>query len=147
MAITLLDWQEFGRDYAAMMGAPAQNLARDLIGLGLPVYLREQGGTTSHQFAIEAAPFGGGQTASKPLRKANLLACGIGLPIARVPGDLNGLRLGTPEIVRWGMKPEDMPQLASFIKRVLVDNEEPEKVGLEVTHFRSRFRNLHYVRT
>ena len=43
------------------------------------------------------------------LRQANILTCGIGLPIAPVEGDVNGLRIGTPEIVRWGMTPDDMP--------------------------------------
>ena len=68
--------------------------------------------TTSHQFAIEAAGFGGGQAAARRLRLANVLTCGIGLPIAEVDGDMNGLRFGTPEIVRWGMTEEDMPELA-----------------------------------
>ena len=29
----------------------------------------------------------------------------IGLPIETVEGDMNGLRIGTPELVRWGMTP------------------------------------------
>ncbi len=73
----------------------AQALARALAALGLPVFAADRGATQSHQFALEAAPFGGGQTASKTLRKAGFLACGIGLPIAEVPNDLNGLRIGT----------------------------------------------------
>lgn len=62
---------------------------------------------------------GGGQAAAARLRRANLLACGIGLPIASVGGDLNGLRLGTPEVARVGMTPADMPELALFITRAL----------------------------
>ena len=79
---------------------------------GIPVFHPQGIATTSHQFAIEATRYGGGQTAAKRLRAANLLACGIGLPIAAVAGDLNGLRFGTPEIVRRGMRPGDMPTLA-----------------------------------
>ena len=30
---------------------------------------------------------------------------------------MNGLRLGTPEIVRWGMTVDDMPELAALIAR------------------------------
>jgi glycine hydroxymethyltransferase len=67
---------------------------------------------------LEAATFGGGQ-AAKHLRRANVLACGIGLPISPVEGDMNGLRLGTPELCRWGMTERDMPQLAGIIARAL----------------------------
>lgn len=35
------------------------------------------------------------QAASKTLRKAGFLACGIGLPVSDVDGDMNGLRIGT----------------------------------------------------
>ena len=93
-----------------------------------------------------AARCGGGQTAAKRLRRANLLACGIGLPIAPVAGDMNGLRFGTPEIVRWGMTAADMPELAALIARGLLGNEAPEAVAAEVTAFRKRFDRLHFIR-
>ncbi|MCB2070437.1 MAG: serine hydroxymethyltransferase, partial [Ottowia sp.] len=75
--------------------------------------------TQSHQLALEAAALGGGQAAARRMAPAGLLACGIGLPIAPVAGDLNGLRLGVPEIVRLGMGPGDMPELAALIRRAL----------------------------
>ncbi len=45
------------------------------------------------------------------LAQGGLLACGIGLPIAPVDGDINGLRLGVPEIVRLGFAPSMPPSL------------------------------------
>jgi glycine hydroxymethyltransferase len=146
LAITLLDWKEHGRRYAAMMAKTASTLARNLAERGLPVHAREHGFTQSHQLAIEAARFGGGQAASKKLRHANLLACGIGLPIAEVEGDMNGLRFGTPEIVRWGMGPEHMPELAALVARALIGNEDAASVAADVTAFRQKFRQLHYMR-
>jgi glycine hydroxymethyltransferase len=82
-----------------------------MIAEGLPVY-RPDGLTQSHQFALEAAPFGGGQAASKAPAPAGFLASGIGLPLPEVAGDMNGLRIGTPELVRWGMTGADAPRLA-----------------------------------
>jgi glycine hydroxymethyltransferase len=146
LAITLLDWQRFGRAYAAAMAATAHALAHELAALGLPVHAADRGATISHQLALEAARFGGGQTVSKKLRRANILACGIGLPIAEVAGDNNGLRLGTPEIARWGMTAQDMPELAALIARALVGNEPPEVVASDVTAFRRRFDRLHFMR-
>ena len=41
-----------------------------------PIFAKEQGFTQSHQFAIEAKSFNGGQFASKKLRKAGFLGKG-----------------------------------------------------------------------
>jgi glycine hydroxymethyltransferase len=146
LALTMLDWKIHGPAYAAAMRDTASALARALEHEGLPVFATSRGLTESHQFALEAAKWGGGQTASKLLRRANILACGIGLPRDPVEGDMNGLRLGTPEIVRWGMTAEDMPQAASLIARVLGKGEPPERVAIDVTEFRRRFQTLRYIR-
>src|SRR5690606_13593708 len=126
LAMTLLDWTVHGRAYGAAMSATAKALADAPAKAGLPVHLAARGGTTSHQPAVEAHRWGGGQAASKKLRLANILACGIGLPMAGIDGDVNGLRLGVPEIVRLGMGPEHMPALAGFIARALIGNDKPE---------------------
>lgn len=146
LAITLLDWRAEGRAYAQAMVDLSQALARELHGLGLPVFAAGRGMTESHQFAVEAAGFGGGQTASKTLRKAGFLACGIGLPIAAVEGDLNGLRIGTPELVRRGVTVTDAPALAALIAEGLRGND-PGAVAERVREMRARFTGLHYVRT
>jgi glycine hydroxymethyltransferase len=75
---------------------------------------------------------------------AGLLACGIGLPIAAVEGDLNGLRIGTPEIVRLGMKVEHMDQLADFIARSLDSASDSASIQREVTEWRKQFSGVHY---
>ena len=145
LAITLLDWREFGQSYAGKMVATAQALAAALAEEGLSVYGAEHGFTRSHQFALDAIPFGGGQTASKKLRKAGLLACGIGLPGKTIAGDMNGLRIGTPELVRWGMSESDMPVLAKLIAEGLRAND-PESVAPRTAAFRKGFDRLHYIR-
>ncbi len=143
LAVGLLDWKALGPAYGQAMQRTALALAQALDALGMPVFAKAQGFTRSHQLAVEAARFGGGQTAARRLRRANLLACGIGLPIAEVQGDNNGLRLGVPEIVRLGMDAPDMPELASLIQRALTG--EPEAVVGEVGRFRARFKGLHYM--
>ncbi|MGI9391652.1 MAG: serine hydroxymethyltransferase [Boseongicola sp.] len=144
LAVTLLDWRDFGRVYAAEMIRLSVALARALENSGVPVFSTADGHTSSHQFAIEAAPFGGGQTASKKLRKAGFLACGIGLPITEVEGDMNGLRIGTPELVRWGMTEGDAERLAGLIARALASND-PSSLLSEVSAWRQEFNRLHYV--
>ncbi len=145
LAISLLDWRDHGPAYARAMVALSQALAQELSALGLPVFASERGGTQSHQFAIAAAGFGGGQAASKTLRKAGFLACGIGLPIAEVAGDLNGLRIGTPELVRRGVTPADAPALAALIAEALRSNA-PETLAPRTAALRQKFTGLHYIR-
>jgi glycine hydroxymethyltransferase len=142
LAQTMLDWTVAGPAYAAAMVDTARALADDLLTAGLPLFRCTDGVTGSHQFALEAASLGGGQAASARLRRANLLACGIGLPVAPVPGDLNGLRLGTPEVARLGMTPADMPELAAFITRAL--SGAPEDVAGDVAAWRARFDEVYF---
>ena len=78
------------------------------------------------------------------MAQAGLLACGIGLPIQEVPGDLNGLRIGTPEAVRIGMKVEHMPQLATFIAASLKLDADSESIHREVIEWRKQFSGVHY---
>ena len=144
LALTLLDWRDHGRAYAQAMVDLAQALARDLAALGLPVYAADKGATQSHQFAIAAAGFGGGQAAAKTLRRAGFLTCGIGLPLPEVAGDMNGLRIGTPELVRRGVTPADAPALAELIAEGLRSNA-PETVAPRTAALRARFQGMHYV--
>ncbi|HEX4972316.1 MAG TPA: aminotransferase class I/II-fold pyridoxal phosphate-dependent enzyme [Steroidobacteraceae bacterium] len=146
LAITLLDWREFGRAYAQTMRDCARALAQSLDRAGVPVFAADRGFTTSHQFAVEAARYSGGQAAAKLLRRANLLTSGIGLPDAAVPGDMNGLRFGTPEIVRWGMTPAHMGALGSLIAGALSGSATADRLAPEVTQFRSKFNTLRFVR-
>jgi glycine hydroxymethyltransferase len=140
LAITLVDWLEGGHEYAVAMTQTAAALAVALAESGLPVYSTEQGYTTSHQFAVEATQWNGGHQAALTLRDANILSCAIGLP----GGDeWSGLRLGTPEIVRWGMTAADMPELAALITEAL--QGDAHAVAAKTTTFRSRFTTLHHI--
>jgi glycine hydroxymethyltransferase len=145
LAVTLLDWRGHGEAYAARMVATAAALATALEAEGLPVHRTRHGATQSHQLAVRAERWGGGQAASRRLRQANILACGIGLPVAPIPGDAAGTRLGSNEMVRWGMGPEHAPALARLIARALIGNAPLETVAREATEFRGQFRKLHFV--
>jgi len=144
LAIAMLDWRDHGQTYAKAMVDTAQALAAEMQKLGMPVFETATGPTSSHQFAIRAAGYGGGQAASKTLRQAGFLACGIGLPIEAVEGDMNGLRIGTPELVRWGMTTDHMPRLAQLINDALRAND-PSGMAADVAKWRSEFDSLHYI--
>ncbi len=144
LAITMADWRDFGKEYASQMIDLSKALAQGLKDEGLPVFETRNGATQSHQFALEAAAFGGGQMASKKLRAGGILACGIGLPIAEVEGDLNGLRLGTAELARIGMQLGDMPRLAKRVAQILRANDASEYAA-STADWRMQFDQIHYV--
>lgn len=144
LAVTMLDWRDYGQAYAAKMIELSQGLAAGLAARGVPVFETAQGATSSHQFAVRAALFGGGQAASKHLRKAGFLACGIGLPIDPVAGDMNGLRIGTPELVRCGVDSGDLDRMCDLIAEALASND-PTAMAPRVAEWRATFDRLHYV--
>lgn len=146
LAITLLDWREFGRAYADEMVATSKALASALDDEGVALFAKDRSFTNSHQLAVLAAPYGGGQAAAKKLRRAGFLACGIGLPVDSVTGDLNGLRIGTPELVRRGMTVADMPRLARLIARALNAND-PDALAPEVRAWRETFNGIKFIRS
>jgi glycine hydroxymethyltransferase len=144
LAVTLCDWLAHGPAYARKMAALAGALAAALDREGLPVFATSRGATESHQFALAAARWGGGTAAARHLRRAGLLASGIGLPLPELEKDLNGLRLGTPEIARLGMEEADMAPLADLVARAL-GRDDPEALAAETRALRARFTGLRYI--
>ena len=121
--------------------------------------------TLSHAFAINAdqiaasspdpqppvTGLGAGQDLAVKLRSAMLLSSGIGLPPspANKPtnGPMGGLRVGTNELVRWGMTASDMPELAGLVARAIMTTSQAEaqQVAGDVQSLRQKFRSLHFL--
>jgi glycine hydroxymethyltransferase len=138
LAIGLLDWLEHGRSYAHAFVANGRALAAALASEGLPVFTTPRGATSSHQLALHAASFGGGEAAARTLRDANLLASAIGLPGGE------GLRLGTSEATRWGMGTDAMVEIAHHIARALAG--DAHAAATDVSALKQRYPTVHYVR-
>jgi glycine hydroxymethyltransferase len=137
-----------GSAYAKMMIANAGALAEALAAEGVRVFhTPARGGfTASQHVAIEAWRYGGGNAASRQLARANLLMSSIGLPGPAVPGDANGIRIGTQEVTRRGCTPDDMSAIARLIARVLTHGEAPERVADDTIALRAGFGPLCFVR-
>ena len=141
LAVTMLDWQDYGKQYAAEMVLMAKTLASCLEDYDVPVFFGALGHTQSHQFAVLADKYQGGQEVSKLLRKSGFLACGIGLPVQDIEGDMNGVRFGTPELVRWGMKAKHSNKLAGLIAKAF----KGDNVSDQVSDWRRTFNKIHFV--
>ncbi len=142
LARTLVDWERVGASYAAEMTASASALAEELTRHGLPVHVPDVddalGATESHAFALDAGAVGGGHATAVRLRGANLLTSAIGLP-----GDddlARGVRVGTNELVRWGMTGVHMAELGRLLAAAWTAEEDRlPSVAAEVSAFRRPF--------
>ena len=146
LAMALLDWKTHGRAYGAAMVATAQALAAALMPRACRSSLARRASRSRTSSRSRRRGSAAGRTRRSGCGARISFPRGIGLPVAELPGDLNGLRLGTNEIVRWGMGPADMPALARLIARALAGNEAPESLAPEITEFRRRFGRLRYIR-
>ncbi len=140
LAVALNDVLVYGREYAARCVEIAHTLAVALAGEGFPVAGHPPTYTATHHVAMDARRWGGGTHAARLLEPANILATGIGLPLPEVPGDQNGLRLGSQELARWGMGPAEMPVVARLIARVPLHDEPASPLRDEVIALRGRFQ-------
>jgi glycine hydroxymethyltransferase len=147
-AIALAESLEFGKEYAKQVIRNAKALAEALAGFGFGVLGEKRGYTASHQIAVDVSMFDDGGTVEKDLEKANII-----LNRQLLPGDIkagrhymhpSGVRIGVPETTRLGMKESEMKEIANFIKRVIVEKQDPGIVRKDVADFRKQFQKVHY---
>jgi len=147
-AIALAESLEFGKEYAKQVISNAKTLAESLANFGFRVLGEKRGYTESHQLAVDVSNFGDGGTIEKELEKANII-----LNRQLLPGDIksgkhymhpSGVRIGVPEVTRLGMKESEMKEIASFIKQIVIDKSDPNKVASAVSKFREQFQKVHY---
>jgi glycine hydroxymethyltransferase len=147
-AIALAESLEFGKDYAKQVIKNAKALAGALVEYGFRVLGEKRGYTASHQIAVDVSKFGDGGSVEKKLEKANII-----LNRQLLPGDIkagrhymhpSGVRIGVPETTRLGMKEGEMKEIANFIKRVVVNMQDPNIVAKDVADFRKQFQKVQY---
>ncbi|MGM0509673.1 MAG: serine hydroxymethyltransferase, partial [Thermoplasmatota archaeon] len=100
----------------------------------------------SHTIAVDVLDEGGGETLVEAMEEANMIANKNLLPWDDVDSaqEPSGIRLGAQELTRLGMKESEMDEVAEFIKRIVMDKEDPKKVKEDVTEFRKNFQEIHY---
>ena len=147
-AVTFAEALEFGKDFAAQTIKNAKALAEELNNLGFKVLGEKKGFTQSHQAVVNVLDYGDGGKIEADLEKANII-----VNRQLIPGDLKakrhymnpgGIRLGSSEVTRLGMKESDMQQIASLIKNVVIDNKDAKEVASHVLELRKNFQKTQY---
>jgi glycine hydroxymethyltransferase len=143
LSVALAEFLAFGREYAAQVIRNARRLAEELYNMGVPVLGEKNGFTRSHQVIFRGNNNNGDATA-KRLEEANIVATKTPLPTDKTEEDCSGVRLGTQEVTRLGMKEDDMAEIAKLVKRVAVDRENPASVREDVRKLISQFTTVKY---
>jgi len=145
-AVTAIEMKYLGEAYANQIVKNAKALAEALAERGFKVIGENLGYTKSHQIAVDVREFGGGNKAAKILEDANIIVNKNLLPYDKpeAVSDPSGLRIGVQEMTRYGMKEDDMEDIAELFKKVLIDKKDVNEVKKEVIEFRRNFLDVKY---
>jgi glycine hydroxymethyltransferase len=142
LCITGAEMLSFGREYATQILHNAKALAKALLNEGVSVQGRSATELTStHQVWISSPnSFADPSEAVRVLKDA-----GIVVNCARIPTlGSKGLRLGTTEVTRLGMKESEMELIAKLLARVLIHGDSPAIVASAVQSLRTGFLTPQY---
>lgn len=144
LAITLAETREFGEAYADQTIRNAKALAQALYERGLDVLCEPQGFTESHTLVMDVEEHQGGARVAKSLEDANIIVNKNLLPWDDDPVRPSGIRIGSQEVTRLGMKESEMVEVADLISQVVVKSRPPSDVRESVKEFKSGFTRVHY---
>jgi len=144
LGVTLAEHLEFGRAYAEQIVKNSKALAQALHERGIKVLAEKHGFTESHTVALDVAAVGGGAKVATDLERANIITNKNLLPWDTSPVKPSGVRLGTQELTRLGMKEPQMREVADLIARVALKGEPPAKIAADVGAMRRDFNRVHY---
>ena len=131
MTLALAEMKTYGKEYAREVVRNSQTLAKALDDEGFPVACPHLGYTRSHQVLLYYDGLKEGAAVAKRLEKANIIAD-------------KGIRLGVCEATRRGMKGEEMQKIAAFIKRVIGDKEDPNRIKSEIVNFVKEYHEVKF---
>ncbi len=143
LGISTAEMLEFGVDYADQIIRNAKSLAGNLYEHGFNVLCEDQGFTESHQVAMDVSNLGKASEFAIDLENNNIILNKNLLPWDDVDSseDPSGIRVGTQEITRRGLKESQMSEVAEYIKMVIMDNKNVKE---EVSEFINQYTNVHY---
>ena len=141
LIVATREMKQFGRAYALQIVRNAQALGRCLDELGTPVEAREFGYTKSHMIAVNVSRWGGGVEVAKRLEANDIIVNYNMVPGDADPRNPSGLRIGVPEMTRFGMDERAMGELAQLMHDAIREKNVKEQVNT----LRGRYLEMKYV--
>lgn len=131
LTLALAEMKNFGKTYAEQVVRNSKVLAETLYSYGFPVACQHLGFTQSHQVLLSYGDYEKGRVIAERLQRANIIVdCGV--------------RIGTCEATRRGMREGEMLTIAELIKKTVIDGENPEKIKKEVAKLCAEFQKIEY---
>lgn len=146
LAVAAAEFIAFGKDYMTQIVANSKALAKALNDRGIPVLGDHKGFTETHQVITDVSEFGGGYPVANLLAEANIIVNKNLIPKDR-PEDWDkpsGIRIGTTEVTRLGMKESEMEDIAEYISEVLKGNVSTSNIKNKVLEMRKTHNKLQY---
>jgi glycine hydroxymethyltransferase len=143
LGIACAEMLEFGKEYATQTIKNSKKLAECLYNLGFNVLCPDLNFTESHQLVMDITSHGSSSEISRNLEANNIIVNKNLLPWddRGKTYEPSGIRLGTQEITRRGLKESEMEVIADFINEVVVHEKNVKK---DVMGFMSNYTTLHY---
>jgi glycine hydroxymethyltransferase len=141
-AVLFLELLEFGKVYGEQIIKNSKVLGKELLDTGINVLYADEGITETHIVLVDVSKFGDGGGIADRLEAANIITNGVKIPRDQGQGTTSGLRLGTAELTRVGMKEDEMKSIAGFFKQVIVNRKDPKSVAKDVGDFASKYTKI-----
>lgn len=146
LAVSAAEMLAFGEIYMRQIVRNAQALGAALHQRGIPILGAHKGYTRTQQVIADVRQFGGGLEVARQLARANIITNKNLIPDDK-PEDWDrpsGLRMGSIEVTRLGMREKDMETIADFMARILIEKAAPEDVMEDVVDFRLPYQTMYY---
>ena len=131
LAQALLEMKKFGRKYANQVIRNSRALAEALDERGIPVRCKDYGYTASHQVLLDMDRLKDSAQVPDKLEQANVIVD-------------RGIRLGTSEMTRRGMREREMNDVAEIIAKVIRSQENVSAARRKATALARKFRQVRY---
>jgi glycine hydroxymethyltransferase len=141
LVVAVREMKQHGREYSRQIVANAQALGRALSDQGIPVEAKDFGFTNSHQIAVNVSRFGGGVEVAKRLETQDVIVNYNMLPGDQDPRNPSGLRIGVQEMTRFGMREDEMGELATLFADAIRGKPARDAVN----RLRGRFVEMRFV--
>jgi glycine hydroxymethyltransferase len=130
LAFALIELLKFGRQYAAQIVRNSKILAKTLDELGVPVKCKSVGFTKSHQVLLGYGTEESVDIADR-LQDLDIVAD-------------TGIRVGTAEVTRRGMKENEMEKIGSIIADALIQKRPRDEIRSRVHNLVSEFGSIEF---
>ncbi|ADZ09485.1 Glycine hydroxymethyltransferase [Methanobacterium lacus] len=143
LGIACAEMLEFGKDYATQTIKNSKKLAECLYDLDFNVLCPDLDFTESHQLVMDIKSVGSSSEISQRLETNNIIVNKNLLPWDEKTetNEPSGIRIGTQEITRRGLKESEMEVVANFINEVVINGKN---VKNDAMNFMSDYTTLNY---